>query len=166
MALESIRVLVPRVRRAVEGVGQPAVLSDDQLKDLVADSIANILLFTGGVFGKQLLVTARDPITNVPTEYATSEPLSLAEGSVVAFEAALQQCFIALREMKISETLRDEGQEWSYQVSPTLLRDQIAYLQAQRDKALQDAVPPTAVGWVNLVDSWRLADHALLELCP
>lgn len=147
-----IRVLIPRVRRAVEGVGQPQVLSDDQVKDLVADAIANLILFTGGVFDKQLLVTSTDDTTGAPAEYATDKPLTLAEGSVVAYEAALAHCFFLLRDLKTQETIRDEGGEWSYALSPNLLRDHIKYLQDQRDRALAETgSAQTAVAWVEHV---------------
>jgi hypothetical protein len=138
MAEEDIRVLIPRVRRAVEGIGAPEVLTDDQIKDLIADSISNILLFTGGVFGKDLIVTERDATTNVPTEYATSEPLTLPEGSVVSYEAAITDAYSKVAELKTSETIRDEGQEWAYQLSANLIRDHLNYLIAQRNKALEE----------------------------
>jgi hypothetical protein len=145
MAAEDIRVLVPRVRRAIEGVGGAELLTDDQVKDLVADAIADVILFTGGVFGKDLLVTERDATTNAPTEYATSEPLTLPEGSVVAYEAAIAQTFQAVRTLKVQETIRDEGQEWAYSLSANLMRDLLAWLIAQRDKALSELGPmPTA----------------------
>jgi len=135
---EDIRVLVPRVRRAVEGVGRPAELSDDQVKDLVADAIADIILFTGGVFGHELVVTERDPVTGAPSEYATADELTLAEGSVIAAQAALTHIFHALRELMVQETIRDEGAEWSYSLSANLIRDQIKLLQDTRDRALEE----------------------------
>ena len=136
MAEEDIRILIPRVRRAVEGVGVPEQLTDDQMKDIVADAIADVILFTGGVFGKQLLVTERDVTTNAPVEYATSEPLTLPEGSIIAYQAALTAVWQTLAQIKISETIRDEGQEWSYQLSATLLRDRVAMLTKLRDQAI------------------------------
>ena len=76
-----IRVMVPRVRRALEGAGAPPVLTDDAIKDLTADAIAEVILYTGGVFGHELVVTARDDATNAPTEYATDPELTLSEQS-------------------------------------------------------------------------------------
>ena len=58
-----IRVMVPRVRRALEGAGAPPVLTDDAIKDLTADAIAEVILYTGGVFGHELVVTDRDDAT-------------------------------------------------------------------------------------------------------
>lgn len=155
---EDIRVLVPRVRRAVEGTGAPTSLSDDDVKDLVADAIADVILYTGGVFGKDLLVTARDDATHAPSEYATSEPLTLPEGSVIAAQAALTAVYTQLHGLKVQETIRDEGQEWSYSLSASLLRDRVKQLQDARDRALQAVADehPTPVAFIDL---WRERDH-------
>jgi hypothetical protein len=155
---EDIRVLVPRVRRAVEGIGTPEVLTDDQMKDLIADAIADVILFTGTAFGKQLLVTDRDGTTNVPTEYATSLPLTLPEGSVIAAQAALTAIYVQLADTKTSETIRDEGQEWSYTISATLLRDRISQLQAERDRAL--SVVEQVTSTVEFYNLWLERDVA------
>jgi hypothetical protein len=153
---EDIRVLIPRVRRAVEGVGAPEDLSDDEIKDLVADSIADVILYTGGMFGKDLLVTERDDTTHSPVEYATSEPLTLPEGSMIAAQAALTAVYTQLHELKVQETIRDEGQEWSYSLSATLLRDRIKQLQDARDRALEVIASYTSsVAFINL---WRERD--------
>lgn len=136
MAETDIRVMTGRVRRAVEGVGAAAVLTDDEIKDLIADALADIVLYTGSVFGKQLLVTGRG-VNNEPVEYATSDELSLAEQSVVAAQAALTHFFYAFVNTKISERIGDEGQTWEYSLSATLLRDQLAFLIKSRDKALE-----------------------------
>jgi hypothetical protein len=132
-----VRVLVPRVRRAVEGAGAPAVLTDDALKDVTADALAEVILYTGSVFGKQLLVTATDSATGAPTEYATSEPLTLGEAAVVSTQAALDYFFHRFANLKVSERIADEAQTWEYALSPTLLRDELAHLISERDKALQ-----------------------------
>jgi hypothetical protein len=167
VAEEDIRVLVPRVRRAVEGVGSPEELSDDEMKDLVADAIADVILYTGGVFGKDLLVTERDSITNAPTEYATSEPLTLPEGSVIAYQAALTAVYTQMQDVKVQETIRDEGAEWSYSLSATLLRDRINQLQSARDLALEALAGSTSsVAFINLwVERDRLYEYQLAALC-
>lgn len=151
MAAEDIRVWIPRVRRAVEGVGATSLLTDDQVKDLIADAISNVILFTGGVFGKDLLVTGRDPVTDAPAEYATSEPLTLSEGSVVAYEAAINHTFFALRDVKVAETIKDEGQEWTYALSSALMRDHLKWLMTQRDRALEDVQAPIPVAFVSFL---------------
>jgi hypothetical protein len=136
MALTDIRVMTGRVRRAVEGVGGAAVLTDDEIKDLIADALADIVLYTGSVFGKTLIVTDRGA-NNEPTEYATSDELSLAEQSVVAAQAALTHFFYTFVNLKVSEKIHDEGQGWEYTLSATLLRDQLAFLIKARDAALE-----------------------------
>lgn len=137
MAETDIRVMTGRVRRAVEGVGTPAGLTDDELKDLIADALADIVLYSGaGVFGKELLVTDRG-VNGEPEEYATSEELTLAEQSVVAAQAALTYFFYAFANMKTSERIADEAQSWEYTLSASLLKDQLALLIANRDRALE-----------------------------
>lgn len=138
MAATDIRVLVPRVRRAVEGVGADEVLVDDELKDLVADAMADITLYTGSVFGKTLEVSGAD-LEGIPEEYETSDELSLAEGSAVAIQAALSHFFHNFVNLKISEKIGDEAQTWEYARSAQLLRDQFAYLIRTRDAALAEA---------------------------
>lgn len=144
MAVQTdIRVMTGRVRRAVEGVGTPASLTDDEIKDLIADALADIVLYSGaGVFGKTLIVTDRG-VNDEPTEYATSDELTLAEQSVVAAQAALTYFFYSFVNLKVHEKIADEGQSWEYTLSATLLRDQLAYLIKNRDNALEQV---TAAG--------------------
>lgn len=132
--MTDVRVLVPRVRRAIEGAGATATLSDDAVKDLVADALAEILLFTGSVFGHTLIVTGTT--AGAPDEYATSEPLELDEAAVVAAQAALDYFFHEFRGAKTSERISDEAQDWEYSTSAQLLRDQLALLIRRRDEAL------------------------------
>jgi hypothetical protein len=133
----------------------------------VADAIADVILYTGGVFGKDLLVTERDSITNAPTEYATSEPLTLPEGSVIAYQAALTAVYTQMQDVKVQETIRDEGAEWSYSLSATLLRDRINQLQSARDLALEALAGSTSsVAFINLwVERDRLYEYQLAALC-
>jgi hypothetical protein len=149
MAATNIRVLIPRVRRAVEGVGEPARLSDDEIKDIVADAIADVILFTGSAFEKTLAVVSYDTVTGYPAEYETSEELTLPEGSLIAIQAALTTVYIQLKEAKTSETIRDEGQEWSYTFSANVLRDRIKQLQDERNRAL-DSLTYSSVGFIDL----------------
>jgi hypothetical protein len=128
--------MVPRVRRAVEGAGATEVLTDDAVKDLVADSLAAIILYTNNVFGKSLLVTDQDS-NDAPTEYAVDPELSLPEQTVIAAQAALDFFFHEFRDKKVSESIADEAQTWDYTLSATLLRDQLKLLSDERDKALE-----------------------------
>lgn len=137
-----IRVLVPRVRRRLEGAGAPAELSDDAVKDLVADSLSSILLYTGSVFGKTLDVAERDE-NNIPIEYTTSDELTLQEGTVVAAQAALDHFFFQFAALKVSEKISDEAGGWEYARSASLLKAQLELLVKERDRAL-DALAGSA----------------------
>lgn len=139
-----VRVMVPRVRRAIEGAGQPETLTDDAIKDIVADALADLILYTGGVFGKELEVTERDD-NGIPTEYQTSDVLTLPEQSAVAAQAALDFFFFRFAGMKTSETIQDEAQTWTVEYSPQLLTAQLKMLQDTRDKALQ-AISDAGIG--------------------
>jgi hypothetical protein len=155
---EDIRVLVPRVRRAVEGVGGNGVLTDNQVKDLVADAIADVILYSGGLFGHELLVTATlSGGVPVPTEYATEPALTLAEGSVIAAQAALNHLTRELALLKTGETIRDEGQEWSWQTSAQAVSERVKELREARDRALeviaaQQYVPVTFTSFLAVRD--------------
>jgi antitoxin component of RelBE/YafQ-DinJ toxin-antitoxin module len=128
-----IRVLVPRVRRALEGTGQP-VLTDDQVKDQVADAIADIILLTSGAFDVKLAVTATE--NGAPTEYRTERELTLPEGSAVAAQAAMKYLMVELQSFKTSETIRDEGQEWTWATSTQATTQRIKDLGDFRDRAI------------------------------
>lgn len=133
-----IRILVPRVRRALEGAGTPEVLTGDAIKDIVADAIASVILYSSGSFGKDLNVTDTDEDTGAPSEYETSEALTLAEQTMIASQAALDYFFFQYGGVKISERVTDEGSTWEYGLSATLLRDQLKHLIAERDAALEE----------------------------
>lgn len=136
MPVTDVRIMTNRVRRAVEGVGAPVVLTADEIKDLIADALADIVLYSGAdIFGKSLLVTGRG-VNNEPDEYATSDELTVPETSVVAAQAALTYFFYAFSNLKVSEKIADEAQNWEYALSATLLKDQLALLIANRDRAL------------------------------
>lgn len=128
--------MIPRVRRSLEGAGAPALLLDSSVKDVIADSIAEIILYTGGVFGKELIVTGVDG-NGAPDEYATSEELTLPEQVVVSAQAALNHFFFLFAGSKISERIADEAQTWEWQRSANLLVEQLKHLIAARDKALE-----------------------------
>ncbi len=137
MPLTSIEVLVPRVRRAVEGpVPLADAMTDAQMLDVVADAIADIILYTGSVFGEQLVVTATDG-SGIPTEYATTDALTLPEQGVIAAQAALNIVYFKLVSLKTSERIADEAQTWEYTISSTTLRDLLKALTDARDKALE-----------------------------
>lgn len=124
------------MRRAIEGAGAPEVLTDDAVKDLVADAIADVILYTGGLFGNTLAVIDRDT-NGAPTEYETSDELSLAEGSIIAAQAALNFFFHEFVDKKVQERIGDEAQQWEYTLSANLMRDQLKLLIDTRNQALE-----------------------------
>lgn len=123
----------------MEGVApsDDVALSDEQVRDLVADAASAIVLYTGSLFGKTLLVTSTDPDSGAPDGYAISEELTLAEQTAVAAQAALDHFFHHFIDRKTSERLKNEAVEWEWTTSAQLMRDQFAQLVAARDKALE-----------------------------
>lgn len=139
--LTNVAVLVPRIRRAVEGpTGSPPpgvpALSDDQAKELAADAIADAILYSGGLFGHKLIVAERDTDKGYPTDWQTETVLDEWEVSVVAAQAAINYFFHLFRDQKTSETITNEGQSWEYELSASLIRDQLKALIASRDAAM------------------------------
>lgn len=138
-----VRVLIPRVRRAIDGpeatspAAPAATLTDDQITGLIADAVADIVLYTGGLFGKALEVVSRDEHYQAPSAWRTSAELSEDEGTVIGAQAALSFHFHKLRDLKVSERIANEAQEWEYSFSANTLRDYLAELRAARDRALE-----------------------------
>lgn len=135
----NIRALIPRVRRGLEGLVTPAELTDEQVRDAAADACADVILYTGTLFGKQLVVLDTDPDTGAPSEYGTTAALTLPEQGVIAAQAALTYFFFLFAGLKVQERIGDEGSSWEYSLSANLLRDQLKHLQSERDKALDAA---------------------------
>jgi hypothetical protein len=157
-------VLIPRVRRAIDGPAASSATapsssySDEELKALIADAIGEIIFFTNGAFPHTLNVESRDDTYGAPEEWSVDPVLSEAEAAVVAAQAALNSFFFNLKELKTQETIGDEGQTWSYSISATLVRDQMEYLRAMRDKALeqiaaQDVALDAYVSYVHARDA-------------
>lgn len=138
--LTDLMVFVPWARRACEGpFGAPGglpSLMDSQLYAAVADACAEMILFTGSLFGHQLIVAARDPTGGFPTQWHTEVQLSEWEGAVIITQVALNYYFHVFRDMKTSQAIRNEGTEWEYTLSANVLRDYLATLKDQRDMAM------------------------------
>lgn len=139
--LTDLRVLVPRARRACEGpYGAPdskPTLTDNQVYQMVADACGEIILYAGSVFGHELEVKERDPLVGFPTAWKTSSQLSEWEGAVIVNQAALDYFFHLFRDMKVSQSIKNEGTEWTYSLSANVLRNYLETLKAQRDMALE-----------------------------
>lgn len=104
---------------------------------MIADAIANVILYSGGLFGHELIVTEVDDTTGYPEEYGTDVALTLPEQSIIAAQAALDFFFLDLANTKTSEKISDEAQTWEYTTSAQGLRDRIKLLVEQRDRALE-----------------------------
>ncbi len=167
MAQQNVAELTPRVRRALEGPVPLLVgaLTDDQILALTADAIADVILFTSGQWDHELIVTSREAGTNYPDGWAVDPELSSAEESMIAAQAALTHFFHGFKEMKVSERIRNEGQEWEYTLSANLLRDWIAMLIAQRDRALDTlrATNPVLARYASILQVRDSLASAYLE---
>lgn len=167
MAAQDVRLLVPRVRRALEGpVPLPSgALSDDQVVAVTADAIADVILLTAGAWNHTLEVTDTDVDTGFPDEWAISPELSLQEESVIAAQAAITYFFHRFRSEKISERIAQEGREWEWQKSANVLRDWIKLLQDQRDAALTALmrVHPALARYASILAVRDRAGAAMLE---
>lgn len=156
---EDLRSLIPPTRRAIDGptatstAAPSTTLTDDQLVGLIADAVAEVIFFTGGIFGHELQVTARDSTYNAPSEWAIDPELDESGKTVIVATAALNHFFYTLKDLKVAETIQDEGSQWSYQLSAQLLTERVRYLQKIRDAALEqvEAQNPISTGWVDLV---------------
>ena|SRR5438270_6192624 len=141
-----LRVMIPRCRRAIDGpratssASVAATLSDSEVLGLVADSTANVILLTGGsqVFGYMLVPTHYDPFYKAPDQWATDKPLSPEAQDVVIAQAAIDFYSDRLRHNSFTaETIKDEGQEWTWERSANLLQLQLKLLAEVRDRALE-----------------------------
>lgn len=151
-SLADVRVMIPRVRRALEGPGSTgpladsAVLTDDQVTALIADAIADVILYSGSAFGHELVVTSRDAHYMAPDAWEVDPEFSQPEQSVIVAQAALGYFFHQLKDLKVSEEISDEASTWKYQLSSTLIRDQMKMLQDARDRALTAVELAASVG--------------------
>lgn len=158
--LRDTRVLIPRVRRGVEGAGVTAkALEDEAVNGLIADAVANIILFTGGLFGHQLNVLERDTTYLAPTAWQVDPALSEAEGSLIVIQCQLDYLYQDLKSTKIQETIRDESSEWTYSLSATALGEILKALRKQREEALEQIAGANGAldAWVNTLmvrDAW------------
>jgi hypothetical protein len=161
-----VRVMIPRVRRAIDGpsatspLSPSTTLNDGEVEALIADAVANIILNTGSAFGHTLEVSARDPFYLAPTAWIVDPEFTEAEGSVVVAEAALTFYFHKFQELKVQEEISDEGQTWSWQISASLVRDQMKMLQDARDRALEVVMQSSGLNLDSYVSYIEVRDRA------
>lgn len=169
--LRDTRVLIPRTRRALEGIQaagsgfDPSTFDDEAMNAAVADSIANILLYKGDFFGAQLEVVERDESYLAPIAWRTSRQLTEPEASLVAIQAALDYVYITLVGTKQSQTIRNEGQEWSYSLSANVLSERLKSLREDRDRALAaiEAQHGQLEDWVSFIQARDAYVSSLIE---
>lgn len=139
--LTDLRVLVPAARRACEGPYGPPIgkqaLSTSTVYAMVADGCAEIILFTGSLFSHELEVKERDPLVGFPTAWKTEVKLNEWESTAIISQVALDYFFHLFRDMKVSESLKNEGTEWSYALSANVIKNYLENLQAKREMALE-----------------------------
>lgn len=165
------RVLIPRIRRTLEGPAAMgsgiggSTLTDDQINAIGADAIANIILYTGGLFGHTLDVTARDEFYLAPTAWLVDPALETAEESVIIAQAALDYFFQDMKAMKVSETIRDEAVEWSYSISANGLTEYLKNLRSLRDQAIQKILDGGAAleSWTSFIAVRDSVTSAIIE---
>lgn len=164
---QDLAELIPRTKRAIEGPAGTAgpALTDDQVKGLIADAVAEVVFFTGGVFGHQLLVTARDATYNAPSEWEVDPVLEPDEETVIVACAALAYFFHEFKDLKVSEQIANEGAQWQYQLSANVVLEQMRGLRSIRDAALERVADnhmiPTQ--WVNLLEARDLVAATAVE---
>lgn len=147
--LRDLRVLIPACRRAIDGptatssASVSATLTDDEVLGLLADATGELILHTASAdgsannaFGNALVVTARDPLYMAPSSWATEEPRSTAQDAAILSQAALNHYFWMIKIIKVSEAIKDEANEWQYSLSANVIAAWMAYLIANRDKAI------------------------------
>lgn len=138
MAAQDVAELVPRVRRAIEGPTPDATVDDATFVPVAADAVGDLILVTAGTWPHKLTVTTRsNGATGVPESWAVDPGLDPTEEGLVAMQAALNYAVTWLRDMKVSERIQNEAQQWEWTKSATALRDWLKTITDQRDRALE-----------------------------
>lgn len=137
----NVEVLIPRTRRAIDGPlasGSASVsssLTDPQVLALIADSIADVIYYTGGAWPYTLSGADEDGY-GAPTTFTIEPDLPLEGQTVVVAQAALTYFFHRFSDAKVQETISNEAQTWQWQKSASLLTDYLKLLREARDKAI------------------------------
>lgn len=163
---QNVTEMIPRVRRALEGANATeAELSNDAAKAIIADAIADIILYSRGAFGHTLTVTARDDTTDAPTEWEVDPALEIHEEGIVVAQAAINYIFFDLRSGKIQETISSEGESWTYATSANAIAEQLKFLIRMRDEAIAsvEAGGTPLDGFVSFIGSRDQYAAAIIE---
>lgn len=167
--LRDTRVLIPRLRRALDGptamssASVSATLSDEQLNAIGADAIGSVIFYSGSLLGSTLQVAERDPVYQSPIAWLTDPALSEEQKTVIVSQAALDYFFARLSATsggKTAEEIADEATKWSWEISPQALVERLRQLRADRDKALEIlveagyALDTSWVSFLSVRDRW------------
>lgn len=132
---------------------------------MAADAIAEIIFYSEGAFAHELVVSARDEQYEAPTDWAIDPALTEPEITVVTAQAALNYFFHTLTGLKTTETIRDEGQEWSYSIAANAVTERLKELRAARDRALDVVLGgnPAPVMFISLLEERDRLTSRLVE---
>lgn len=138
-----LRTLIPRVRRTLEGpqatsaLADASVLTDAEILAAIADGVSSFLLYGGEASrGFTLNVTDRDAYYLAPIAWSIDPVLDDARATAIVAQVALDVYFHQVKAMKVMERIGDEASTWEYQLSASLVRDQLKALQEARDRAI------------------------------
>ena len=170
--LRDTQVLIPRVRRRLEGpIGTGSAnaaasqYNDDQVNAMIADAVADVILYSGGLWSHELQVTERDDVYQSPIAWLIDPALTEDEASIIEAQASLNYFFFDLKALKVSETMRDEATEWSYSLSANALLEYLKTIRKLRDDAINRIVDTQAPAesWINYLAVRDLATDRLIE---
>lgn len=153
----NLLIAVPRIRRALDNDS----LSPDRAVELAADAIARISLYTGSFFGHTLEVTDRDPDFGAPVAWRLDSALTAEELEVVAIQAALDHAGKTSITDLVSQTVRSEGREHSWQKSAQAVTARLKLLIEERDRALAVIEEGTGDSLVYYVDLLHERDRQM-----
>ena len=138
--LFDLKVILPRARRKVEGPwGNPngrSPIPDGELYNMIADAVGDTMMLAGSWWQNQILVKSRDALAGFPTAWTTENQLTEWETAVISAQVALNYYYFLFRDMQISQTIKNEGSEWSYTLSANVIRNYLESLRDERDKAI------------------------------
>lgn len=170
--LRDTRVLIPRLRRALDGptamssASVSSSLSDEQLNAIGADAIAEMIFYSGSLLGSVIEVTERDPVYMAPLAWRTEPALTEAKVACIVSQAALTYFYERLSSPlagKTAEGIKDEATEWTWEVSPQAIVERLRQLKADRDAALsqlESEGEATDASWTSMLavrDKWTSA---------
>lgn len=169
--LTDIRVMIPRMRRALDGpqasssASVSSTLDDTQITSVIADAIAEVIFYSSSAFGKTLDVVERDPVYLAPIVWKTSEPLTEPEITVITAQGALTYVYNSLTGLKTSETTKEADREWAWSISASALAERVKDLRVQRDKAIELLTSQNVIAedWVNTLNVRDAYTDLLIE---